>query len=164
MDAVAQPFVIARRFPAARDLLWKLWTDQAHMAWWGPKGITLVHAKMDLRPGGVFHYGMKTPDGHEMWGKWVIREVAPPERLVFVNSFSDAAGGLTRHPMNAAWPLELLSTITFTEEAGQTLVTITWTPWGSTENEIRTFNENHASMQGGWTGTLDRLQEYLKTL
>ena len=83
-------FVISRRFDVPREFMFKLWTDPAHMQrWWGPKGVTVIHSKMDLRPGGIYHYCMRTPDGHEMWGKFVFREIVKPERLVFVNSFSD---------------------------------------------------------------------------
>ena len=113
-----------RSFDAPRELMWKVWTDPAHMQrWWGPKGVTVIHSRMDLRPGGIYHYGMRTPDGHEMWGRFVFREIVEPERLVFVNSFSDEKGGLTRHPASPSWPLEMLSTITFTEQAGKTTVT-----------------------------------------
>ena len=63
-----------------------------------------LSSKMDLRPGGTYHYGMRTPDGKEMWGRFVYREIIPPERIVFVNSFSDPEGGITRHPMAPTWP------------------------------------------------------------
>jgi len=96
-----------------------------------------------------------------MWGKWVIREIVKPERLVFVNSFSDAAGGLTRHPMNPLWPLEMLSTVTFVAQGDQTLLTIQWLPLNPTETEHKTFDEGHESMKNGWGGTLDRLAEHL---
>ena len=52
------------------------------------------------------HYGMRTPDGNEMWGKWIYREIVKPERLVVVASFSDAQRGITRHPLSPEWPLE----------------------------------------------------------
>ena len=105
---------------------------------------------------------MKTPDGHELWGEWVIQEIREPERLVFISSFSDQAGGLTRHPLNAKWPLETLSTVNFAEETdGKTILTIEWVPVNATEEERKTFDENHESMRQGWTGTLDRLTEYL---
>ncbi len=74
---------------------------------------------MDLRPGGTYHYGMKAPDGAPMWGKMVYREISPPERIVFINSFSDEAGGTTRHPMAPTWPLEMLSVFTFEDDAGR---------------------------------------------
>jgi uncharacterized protein YndB with AHSA1/START domain len=104
---------------------------------------------------------MNTPDGGAMWGKWRIREVAKPERLVFINSFSDAEGGTTRHPLSADWPLEILSAITFEERNGGTEVAIRWIPENATETEIRTFNGGHESMRMGWGGSLDRLEAYL---
>jgi uncharacterized protein YndB with AHSA1/START domain len=159
--SVDREFVISRVFDAPRDLVFKTWTDSKHMEWWGPKGVTIHHAKLELRPGGTFHYCMKTPDGHEMWGKWVIREIAGPERLVFVSSFSDVAGGITRHPMNPDWPREILSTITFERQGEKTLLTVRWIPLNPTEAERKTFNEGHESMKNGWTGTLDRLETYL---
>ena len=36
-----------------------------------------------------------------LWGIFNYREIVQPERLVFVNSFSDESGGVTRHPMSA---------------------------------------------------------------
>jgi uncharacterized protein YndB with AHSA1/START domain len=159
--SVDREFVISRVFDATPDFLFKTWTDSKHMEWWGPKGVTIQHAKLELRPGGTFHYCMRTPDGHDMWGKWVIREIAGPERLVFVSSFSDEAGGITRHPMNPDWPREILSTITFAPQNGKTLLTVRWLPLNPTEPERKTFDENHESMKNGWTGTLDRLAEYL---
>jgi uncharacterized protein YndB with AHSA1/START domain len=80
-----------------------------------PKGVTIAKADLDLRPGGVFHYCMETPDGHEMWGKWTFLEITPPDRLIVIVSFSDANQGITRHPMSATWPLETLSKTTFTD-------------------------------------------------
>lgn len=156
-----KPFVISRVFAAARTLVWKTWTDSHHMQWWGPKGVTIHYAKMDLRPGGTFHYCMKTGDGGAMWGRWVIRDFSKPDWLEFVSSFSDEAGGLTRHPMSAHWPLEILSNITFAELDGKTKLTVRWLPVNATEEERRAFDEGHESMKSGWSGTLDRLEEYL---
>jgi uncharacterized protein YndB with AHSA1/START domain len=52
-------FVIAREFDAPRDMVWKAFTEPERMKqWWGPKGFTIVAAKMNLRPGGTYHYGM----------------------------------------------------------------------------------------------------------
>jgi len=159
-----RPFVLTRVFDAPRDLVWAAWTETRHMQWWGPKEVTIHHAKLDLRPGGIFHYCMRSADGQEMWGKWAIREVARPERLVFVNSFADPAGNVTRHPLSTTWPLETLSTITFAERNGKTEVTIHWLPLNATEAERMTFDQGHESMRAGWTGSLDRLEEYLTTL
>ena len=97
-----RPFVITRVFAAALDLVWDAWTTREHlMHWMGPKGTEITQASLDLRQGGVFHYAMRGQDGKVLWAKWVFREIVRPERLVFVVSFSDERGGVTRHPLIA---------------------------------------------------------------
>ncbi len=128
-----------------------------------PPGCATVSVHHDPRPGGYAHYKMTTPDGKEMWGKWVFKEVVPPSRLVFVNMFSDAKGGATRHPMAPTWPLEMLTVITFTESAGKTTLRLEWSPINPTPEERKTFEDGFAGMDGGWGGTMDALVKYLAT-
>jgi uncharacterized protein YndB with AHSA1/START domain len=156
-------FVISRVLDAPRPLVWDCFTKPERMKdWWGPTGVTIVKSEMDLRVGGTYHYGMQTPDGTVMWGRMVYREIKPPERLVFINSFSDEAGGLGRHPMAPSWPIEMMSIFTFEEMPdGKTKFTVRWTPHNPTEEERQTFDAGHASMTGGWSGTLDKLEAYL---
>jgi uncharacterized protein YndB with AHSA1/START domain len=159
-----EEFVISREFDAPRDLVFAAWTEPERLAqWWGPKGFKLNVAKVDLRPGGVFHYGMTAPDGSTMWGKFTYREIAPPERLVFVVSFSDENGGMTRHPMAPTWPQEMLNVVTFSEHGEKTTITLRSSAYNATEEERATFKAGHASMKGGFTGTFDQLAAYLAT-
>jgi len=162
--ASSEEFVVSRVFDAPRDLVWKAFTDPEHMKhWWGPKGFTVRVARMDLRPDGVYHYCLRSPDGRDMWGRFVYREIVAPERIVFLSSFSDEKGGLARHPMHSAWPLEMLSTFTFTEHEGKTTFTVRWRPYNATEAERQTFADGRSSMNQGWTGTMDQLANYLAT-
>jgi uncharacterized protein YndB with AHSA1/START domain len=163
--ATSKEFVLTREFAAPRELVWQAWTDAAHLQrWFGPKGFTMPVCAMDFRPGGVFHYCMKSPDGHEMWGKWLFQEIVPPERLVVITSFSDAQAGITRHPLSATWPLRSRSTTTLTERDGRTTLTLRWVPYGATDEEQRTFDGAHGGMTQGWKGTLDQLDAYLAVL
>jgi uncharacterized protein YndB with AHSA1/START domain len=158
-----EPFVLARTFDAPRELVWKAFTEADRLAkWWGPKGFTVRVSKMDLRPGGTYHYCLRAPDGSDMWGRMAFREIARPGRLVWVNSFSDEKGGVARHPGHEAWPLELLTTLTLEEKGGKTTVRIEWMPIGASESELRTFDENRPSMTMGWSGSLDQLDAVLK--
>jgi len=142
--------------------VWKAWTERDRlMQWFGPKGFTMSTAKMDFRPGGSFHYCMRLPDGKEMWGNFVYHEIIAPEKIVLVNSFLDAAGGLTRHPMSPTWPLEMLATTTFAEQGNKTLLTTHWKPLNATEEEQKTFDRGHGGMRQRWTGTFDQLAAYL---
>jgi uncharacterized protein YndB with AHSA1/START domain len=162
-QAETREFTISRVLDAPRDLVWKAFTDPEHMKqWWGPKGFKVIHSKMDLRVGGTYHYGMEAPDGTPMWGKFIYREITPPEGFVCVTSFSDEACGQTRHPMAPTWPLEMLSIFTF--EAlpdGKTRFTVRWSPYNATAEERAVFDGAHASMQQGWSGTLEQLEQYL---
>ena len=156
-------FTITREFNAPRELVWKTFTEPEHMKeWWGPKGSTIVASKMDLRVGGTYHGAMRDPAGNVIWAKFIYREIIAPDRLVWVHSFSDEAGGLTRHPMSPTWPLELLTTLTFEDApAGKTKLTLRWLPINASEDEHKTFEAAHDSMRQGWGGSFDQLAAYL---
>jgi uncharacterized protein YndB with AHSA1/START domain len=158
-------FVISRVFDAPRDLVWKCFNDPERMKhWWGPKGFKVIASKMDLRVGGTYHYGMQTPNGGAMWGLFTYREIVPQERLVFINSFSDEQGGVTRHPGHAQWPLQMLSTFIFEDApGGKTKFTVRWATHNATAEEQKTFDTMHASMTQGWSGTMEQLEAYLAT-
>ncbi len=162
--AQCAPFTISREFDAPRELVWKMCTEDEHMKnWFGPKGFERTTSKMDFRPGGIYHYGLRTPDGKDFWGRFIYREIVPQERIVFINSFSDANGGVTRHPWNPGWPLETLSRFTLTEKNGKTTLTVESVPYEATEAERNTFSDKGSrdSMKMGWGGTLDQLAERL---
>jgi uncharacterized protein YndB with AHSA1/START domain len=158
-----KPFEITRVFDAPREQIWKAWTETERLKrWWGPKGFTVHTCKVDLRPGGTFLYGMKAPDGSDIWGKFVYRKIEAPKRLEFIVSFSDPKGGITRHPSSPSWPREMLSTVSFDEQGAKTKVTVQWSPHNATDEERKTFDEGRASMQQGWGGTFDQFAGYLK--
>jgi uncharacterized protein YndB with AHSA1/START domain len=166
-EAVASggEFVISRVFDAPRELVWKAFTEPERMEqWWGPKGMRVHVAKLELRPGGTFLYSMRAPDGKDWWGKWVYREITAPEKLVTVVSFTDESGNPVRHPLSPAWPLEVLSTATFTDQAGKTLLTVRSAAINATEEERKTFEAGFKGMEQGFTGTWDKLAEYLASL
>ena len=164
--ADTRELVITRLFNAPRQRVWQAFTEAERLAqWWGPKGFKMMVTKLELRPGGTFHYGMQAPAGSPMgevmWGLFVYREITPPERIVFVNSFSDEQGGITRHPMAPDWPQEMLNVITFEEEDGKTRVTLRGGPIHCTPEEADTYHSNYPSMRGGFGGTFDQLDAYL---
>lgn len=157
-----RPFVISRVFDAPRERVFEAWTNREQLVrWFGPRGFAMPEARLDLRPGGTFLYHLRSAEGQEIWGRFVYREIAPPERLVFVLSFSDPSGGRTRHPGSDTWPMDMLTTVTFAEQGGKTQVTVEWVPFNATDVERDTFDAGRESMHGGWTGTFDRLTDYL---
>ena len=104
MTAIA-PFVISRVFHAPRPLVFEVYTQPHHLAQWlSPEGFHNIHTDMDFRVGGRYHYGIQGPAGMEMWGKQEFLDIAAPERLVHLQSFSTREGGLGAHPMAPTWP------------------------------------------------------------
>ncbi len=167
MPEQTSDFVISREFDVPREPLWACFTDpERTRQWWGPKGCKVVAANMDLRPGGFYHYGLQMPDGATIWGKFLYREIAAPERMVFINFFSDEKGGVTRHPLVPTWPLEMLSTFTFDDLGAKSRFTVRWLPHKASEEERDVFNSDamRAGMTQGWSGTMDQLEAYLKSL
>jgi uncharacterized protein YndB with AHSA1/START domain len=156
-------FVITRVFDAPAALVWKCFTEPERMKeWFGPKGSVVVSAIMDLRVGGTYHGAMRGPDGKVMWAKFIYREIVPPQRLVWEHSFSDEAGGLTRHPLSPTWPLWLLTTVTLADApGGKTALTLMWSPLDPSPQEQITFDAAHDGMRSGWGGSFERLDAYL---
>ena len=164
-ERLGKPFTITRGFDAPRELVWQTLTQLEHLSrWMSPPGMDPVPGSLDLRVGGVYHYGMKAPDGQVMWGKWTFREIVAPERLVVVVNFSNAERGVTRHPMSASWPLSTLSTTTLAVEGRGTRMSLHWQALDADDEENATFDSAHAGMTQGWSGTMDQLAAYLARL
>lgn len=160
-------FSINHVFSAPRERVWQAWTEREQlMRWFGPKGASLRDAVLELRPGGSLHYCMNHPNGMEMWGRWVFRQIDPVNKLVFVSSFSNASGELCHVPFPGLenFPLEVLTIVTFVEHAGigkGTLVTVEAKPLNATKTQRNFFASFHGSMRQGWTGTLEQLAEVI---
>jgi uncharacterized protein YndB with AHSA1/START domain len=161
----AKEFKISRVLNAPVDLVWKTHTEEKHLAhWWGPKGFKMLKTKLDLTPGGMFLYGMQAPDGSEMWGRFIYRDIIPGKKLVFVVSFSNEKGEITLPEMAKGWPREILNTITFISQENKTLVTISGYPINASADEIKMYNSQHEGMNGGFNSTYEQLEHYIGTL
>jgi uncharacterized protein YndB with AHSA1/START domain len=80
----AREIVSTRVVGAAREVVFKAFTDPDHLVhWWGPKGFTNTFHEFDLRPGGTWRFVMHGPDGVNYQNKSVFVEIVKPERLVF---------------------------------------------------------------------------------
>ena len=71
---------------------------------------------IDLRPGGIWHYSMRSPEGQDHWARSVYSEIVPPEKLVYTSTFAD------EHANPIEGMPEHLTTMIFTGEAGKTQV------------------------------------------
>ena len=141
---------ITRIIDAPRELVFRMWTDPAHMArWWGPQDFTNPVCELDVRVGGAIRIHMRAPDGavHPMSGTFV--EIVPPERLVFTAVAEDAAG----KPL-----LEAHTAVTFEDHDGRTRLTVVAHAVGIAPVSVQML----AGMEAGWTQSLARLADILR--
>jgi Activator of Hsp90 ATPase homolog 1-like protein len=93
-------FEMTRAFRAPRERVWKAWSDADQLKhWWRPKGCAIEIAHLAFRLGGFFHYAMKFEGAPTMWGRFNYREIIAPERIVWLNSFSNEKCGIARKRM-----------------------------------------------------------------
>ncbi len=82
--------VMMRAFSAPRRLVFDAWTKPALLArWYGAHGWNLVVTEIDLRVGGAWRFVWDGPYGASMASGGRYREIDPPGRLVYTESFDD---------------------------------------------------------------------------
>lgn len=161
-NSESKELVITREIHAPRELVYQVWTEAEHLKhWWGPKGFEISVKHLDFREGGFFHYSMQAPDGSQMWGKFVYQEIKAPEKIVWINCFSDEAGNIVRSPFSNLIPLEIRNEVTLSDNNGTTEITLCSRPINATEEERSFFEGMFESMQQGFGGTFDQLEQYL---
>ena len=85
-----EELVITRVFDAPRELVFAAWTDPRHVAqWWGPLGWTTPVCEIDLRPGGVWRYGIRSAEGQESWNR--LLQAIPSGRGASKQEIADLA-------------------------------------------------------------------------
>ncbi len=163
IPGIHEQVVVSRNLASTIGTVYDAWTELEQLRqWWGPRGFTISHASLDLRPEGLFHYCMVGPDGSETWGRLLFKEIMPMERLVYISSFSDAQGGIARAPFSETWPLETIGRVGCDEHGDDgTHIVVNSLPTNATQDEIETFRGAHDGMQKGINGMLDQLEYYL---
>lgn len=157
IDKKENVLTITRTFDAPRELVWKAWTNPKHfIQWWGPKNFTTPTCKIDLRVGGKLFYCMRSPEGQDLWATGVYKEINPPEKIVFSDSFADAEGNIVSaqyYGMSSDIPLEMKITVMFENIGGKTKMTL----------KHERLPKIEIDMAGtGWNESLDKLEEFLK--
>ena len=105
--------VVTRTFDAPARIVWDAWTrPELFRQWWVPRssGLKLQSLEQDVRVGGGYRLVFDLGDSKTMafFGKYV--EVTPPSRLAWTNEESEDGA---------------LTTVTFEEKDGRTLLTLT---------------------------------------
>jgi uncharacterized protein YndB with AHSA1/START domain len=143
--------VLTRVFNAPSEIVFKAWTEAAHMKqWWGPHGFTNPVCEMDVRPGGSIHIDMTAPDGVVFPMGGTFRIIDRPHRIVFTSTaFEDPDGGSR---------LENLNTVIFKAIDGKTELHLQADVLKSTPEMDKALD----GMEEGWNQSLDKLADYLE--
>jgi uncharacterized protein YndB with AHSA1/START domain len=79
--------VLERVVDVPRELVWAAWTKPEHIVhWFAPKPWTTTDCEIDLRPGGILSFTMRSPEGKDFPNVGCVLEVVPQERLVWTDS------------------------------------------------------------------------------
>jgi uncharacterized protein YndB with AHSA1/START domain len=160
-----EQFVINRTFEAPLERMFEMWTNPKHFSQWlAPAGFTMEFIRADIKPGGSTLYMMSNGADTTMYGRANYLELQKPNRIVYTQQFCDKNEKISRHPHAPTWPETMLTTVTLSEEGpDKTRVTVVWETHGAvTREELETFIKARAGMTQGWTGSFDKLEEYLK--
>ena len=153
VDKEAKTVFINREFAAGLSLVWDAFTKQEILdQWWAPKPWESKTKFMDFKVGGRRFYAMVSPQGEEHWSLQKYTSISPKTNFKMLNAFADK----DENPElpGSEWDLN------FSDQDGTTKVSIT------IKNESLARMEKMIEMgfQGGFTMTLNYLEELLKTL
>ena len=154
-DLEAREIVLERELRGSVDAVWHSWTTIAALeSWWGPEGwVTTVRA-LDVRPGGLWHFGMGVPGAApEVWIRAVYSEVIHGSLLSYVEGFSDETGA-DLDPESHAVTVEFIGV----EPSRTRLVLRTRFTSVDRLEQIAAMG-----MVEGWAGGFDRLDDLLRS-
>ena len=142
--------IVTRRLIAApRALVFEAWTDPKHVAhWFGPDGFVTTTHSMEVRPGGVWRFTMRGPDGTDWPNVVTYEQVVPPERLSYLH------GDETEPDM-------FHTTVTFDDQEGKTALTMRalFKTAAARDFVVR----ERGAIEGGQQ-TVSRLEQYVRTM
>ncbi|MCA9848484.1 MAG: SRPBCC domain-containing protein [Dehalococcoidia bacterium] len=91
VEVADKSLLMVREVDAPRELVFQAYAScEAIKQWFGPQPWPVTHCEMDFRAGGQWHFKMTGPNGEEGWSLARYEEIQAPERIVYVDSFSDA--------------------------------------------------------------------------
>ncbi|AUN97388.1 hypothetical protein DOM21_14525 [Bacteriovorax stolpii] len=162
-----EKFVINRTFEAPIALVFDMFTKPEHFTkWLAPTGMDMVYLKNDIKVGDYTICKMSDAQGFTLYNKAQYKEITQPNRIVYTQEFCDEKGNITKAPFDPNWPTTMQTTVTLIEENPTlTRVTVSWELVGDfTQIELETFIKEKGGMTVGWTGSFDKLEEYLKNI
>jgi len=157
-------FLLNRVFEAPIDLVFKMFTDKAHIEkWQPPTGFFMKIIEGKIEAGKNVFYEMGNSEV-KFYGRSTYQKIISPEFISFLQEFCDEHGKNVKHPGAPVWPATWLTSVTFIQEdAASTRITLKSELINeNTPAELQAFVAERSGMAQGWNGSLDRLEERLE--
>lgn len=91
---------VTRDFAANRSLVWDAWTKPELLdLWWAPKPFRVQTKSMNFKEGGMWHYGMISPENEVHWCRLDYEKIDDQKSYSALDGFCDEHGNL-----NTAFP------------------------------------------------------------
>jgi len=149
IEPAKQEVVITRVFDAPRELVFKAFVDpKLVVQWLGPRYLSMMIDKMEVKPGGLWRYVHRDPGGNEHGFHGVYHDIVAPERIVQTFEYEGVPGHV------------LLQTATF-ESLGDKTRLVQQAVYQSVEDRDGMVK---SGMQEGSSESMDRLAELLTKL
>ncbi|MFT4187644.1 MAG: SRPBCC domain-containing protein [Aeromicrobium sp.] len=92
-DHEAHRITVVSTFEHPLAKVWDLYADPRKLErWWGPPTYPATVVRHELRPGGVVHYFMTSPEGEKYHGLWHVDSVEPQASFAVRDLFADDDG------------------------------------------------------------------------
>lgn len=145
--------VLQREIDVPPDLVWEVWTKPEHLVhWFAPSPWSITECELDLRPGGMLRFVMRSPEGQDFPNVGCYLEVTPKERLIWTDALL---------PGYRPSPQPFFTAVVTIEPRGSgtlyTAVAIHRDEDGRKQHEQMGFHQ-------GWGQVLDQMVAYIKAL
>jgi uncharacterized protein YndB with AHSA1/START domain len=155
-------FVISRFFAASAERVYEAWADPMKMVQWsGPKDSSVEILRGSQAAGETTISRTASAEGPEMFSLCKWRDLTPPSRIVWEQSFCTREGVKCAPPFFDDWPQTLLTEVVLEPRAEGVLLTLTWTPIEYDQAALAMFTKHLSSMTSGWGGSFEKLDAWL---
>ena len=144
--------VLQREIDVPHELVWAAWTQPEHLVkWFAPAPWSITECEVDLRPGGMLRFVMRSPEGQDFPNVGCYLEIVPNERLVWTDALLPGYRPSTEPFFTVILTLEPRGNGTL-----YTALAMHRDEEGRKKHEEMGFHQ-------GWGQVLDQLVAYIKT-
>ncbi len=149
--------VLERIVDVPRELVWAAWTQPEHIKkWFTPKPWQTVECEIDLRPGGIFRFVMRSPEGEEFPHVGCYLEVIENEKLIWTVALAPGF-----RPIDHTSEVPSFTAIITLESHGSGTK---YTAMAIHKDEVGCQTHAKMGFHDGWGAALDQLVAHAKTM